>query len=426
MIYSKSISYISLIWDCLLRPGNLEYFRDSLIECPLQGWFKINFTTMKQLYIDQPDQLEALCQSLKDSPWLVVDTEFLRETTYYPKLCLLQIANLEVAACIDVLALPELTPLQELLYQPDTTKVFHAAHQDLEIFLHLWGRLPENLFDTQIAAALLGHGDQTGYAPLVKRLLGVALNKDQTRTNWCQRPLQAEQLDYAFDDVIYLGQVYQQLMAALDKAGRGSWLEEDFKALEKPAAYVTQPEDAWKKVKGQQLLHGVQYAVLQALAAWREHQAITNNRPRRQILADDPLLDMAKRMPATGSQLGKIRGLSERQLDRWQSQWLELIANAKSLPQESWPAPKIPPRLSLEDEARLDLLSAALRLLAAEQNMSITAIASRKDLESLLGNSQPGLLLQGWRRLLFGEPLLALLKGKARIEVNEQGIYFRP
>lgn len=381
---------------------------------------------MQQIYIDQPEQLATLCHALQGSTWLALDTEFLRETTYYPKLCLLQLANRELAACIDVLALPELGPLTDLLYDPGITKVFHAAFQDLEIFQYLWGQIPENLFDTQIAAALLGHGDQIGYAPLVERLLGIRLNKDQTRTNWCQRPLKAEQLDYAFDDVIHLTEVYLQLRNALEQLDRTTWLDEDFKALENPDAYVTKPENAWKKVKGQQLLHGVQYAVLQALAAWRERLAMTENRPRRQLLSDEILLDMAKRMPATGAQLGSIRGLNEKQHKNWQGEWLRLIADAKALPKEDWPAPKVPPKLSLEDEARVDMLSAGLRLLAGEQKMSLTAIANRKELEALIRDGTNNPLLQGWRRKLFGEPLLALLDGKARIEVSSEGIFFRP
>lgn len=379
---------------------------------------------MQQLYISTNEQLAALCTSLKGSNWLTLDTEFLRETTYYPKLCLLQIANPKLAACIDVLALPRLDPLVELIYDPAITKIFHAAHQDLEIFHHLWGRPPQNLFDTQIAAALLGQGDQIGYAPLVERLLGIRLNKDQTRTNWCQRPLEPEQLDYAFADVVHLGQVYLQLTEGLHEAGRSDWLSEDFKALENPASYVTEPDHAWKKVKGQQLLHGVQYAVLQSLAAWRETQAMAKDRPRRQILADEILLDLAKRMPGSGTKLSRIRGLSEKQLEHWQQDWLALITEAKAQPAASWPNPKPPPRLNLEDEARLDLLSAALRLLAADQGMSLAAIASRKDLEALLRGYTDCTLLQGWREKLFGEPLLALLEGKARIEVSRQEIVF--
>lgn len=380
---------------------------------------------MQQLYISTDEQLAALCQTLKGAHWLALDTEFLRETTYYPKLCLLQIANLELAACIDVLALPRLGPLVELIYDPAITKVFHAAHQDLEIFHQLFGRPPQNLFDTQIAAALLGYADQIGYAPLVERLLGIRLNKDQTRTNWCQRPLEPEQLDYAFADVVHLGQAYLQLTEGLRKTGRSDWLSDDFKALENPANYATEPDQAWKKVKGQQLLHGVQYAVLQSLAAWRETQAMAKDRPRRQILTDDILLDLAKRMPSSGTQLSKIRGLSEKQLEHWQQDWLALITEAKALPENSWPNPKPPPRLSLEDEARLDLLSAGLRLLAADQGMSLAAIASRKDLDALLRGYTDCTLLQGWRGKLFGEPLLALLEGKARIEVCKDKIGVR-
>ena len=190
---------------------------------------------MQELYIDTPAQLQELCDRISGSTWLALDTEFAREKTYYPVLCLLQLCNGELAACIDPLNLTDLTPLLEILVDPKVLKIFHAGRQDLEIFYHRWGRLPQPLFDTQIAAALLGLGDQIGYAPLVQQLLGRELEKGHTRTDWSRRPLDPEQLRYALDDVIYLGEVHRLLAARLREQEREHWLEDEFRELADPA-----------------------------------------------------------------------------------------------------------------------------------------------------------------------------------------------
>jgi ribonuclease D len=381
---------------------------------------------MQKQYIDTPDQLADLCQHIRDSPWLALDTEFMRETTYYPRLCLLQLCDGERAACIDPLALEDLTPLLEILYDPNITKVFHAARQDLEIFLHRWQKLPGPVFDTQPAAALLGEGAQIGYGPLVERMLGTTLQKGHTRTDWAQRPLDSQQIEYAFDDVIYLGQVYRKMHQQLTRLGRLNWLQDDMAQLAQPSTYITAPDQAWKKVKGQQSLRGVQYAVLQALAAWRETRAERDNRPRRRVLKDEILIDMARRMPSRIAQLAKIRGIQDRELQRWGETWLALIASANQLPATQWPAPPPVLRLSPLEEAKLDMLMAALRLIADDLGMNVSALASRKDMESLLRNAADARLLQGWQFKVAGERLSALLDGRALLEMRDGEIHLRP
>ena len=234
---------------------------------------------MNALYVDTPQALTQLCKQLQHSPWFALDTEFIREKTFYPRLCLLQVANTQHLACIDVLALNDLSPLLDILYDPASTKVLHSAHQDLEIFYHLRGALPTPIFDTQLAATLLGLGEQIGYAALVKTLLKIDLDKSQTRTDWSCRPLDPAQLSYAADDVRYLGQIYQQQRQELEQRQRLDWLTEDFTALCDPARYRVDVDQAWQRIKGQQRLRGVQLAVLRTLAAWREQRASSLDRP---------------------------------------------------------------------------------------------------------------------------------------------------
>ncbi len=369
---------------------------------------------MQELHIHTTDQLDALCRQIGHSPWLALDTEFMREKTYHPRLCLLQLSNGELTASIDPLALEDrLEPLLEILFDPAIVKVFHAGRQDLEIFQLLWQRLPSPLFDTQSAAALLGLGDQIGYGNLVEKVLGKTLEKGHTRTDWCRRPLQPEQLRYALDDVIYLGQLYLELSQRLQAQGRGDWLQEEFEQLADPATYIIDPEQAWKRVKGHQRLKGKQLAVLQALAAWREKEALRADRPRRWIIKDEPLLDLARRQPRNMDQLQQIRGLEGGLLKRHGATLLTLIDQAAKLPPERWPAAQQQPiRLSANQEAMVDLLMCSLRLLADEQGITPAALASRKALERLVTGEREIDLLRGWRRKLAGDRLLQVLQGE--------------
>ncbi|MDE2089680.1 MAG: ribonuclease D, partial [Gammaproteobacteria bacterium] len=289
------------------------------------------------LYIDTPQRLAALCRRLEGRPWLALDTEFLRDKSYRPRLCLLQVAVEDAIACVDPLALDDLTPLLDLLYDPSIVKVLHSAYQDLEIFYYLRGAPPRPVFDTQIAALLAGHGDQIGYASLVQALLGVKLDKAHTRTDWSRRPLHPEQLQYAADDVRYLGPLYLRLRDELEHRGRLAWLQEDFTALTDPATYANPPETAWRRIRGAERLTDAQFAVLAALAAWREQTAQRNDRPRQWILSDDCLLELARHRPASLEKLAGIRDLKPGALDKYGADLLELIRAARHAPAAARP-----------------------------------------------------------------------------------------
>lgn len=377
---------------------------------------------MQELFVETPEALADLARTLAGSEWLALDTEFMREKTYYPHLCLIQVSNGEVAACVDPLALRDLTPLLDVLYDGSILKVLHAARQDLEIFLHAWGRIPLPLFDTQPAAALLGYGDQIGYAKLVQRLLDVTLAKDHSRTDWARRPLDAGQQRYALDDVIYLGQAYLNVRGRLSDRARLQWLATDFANLADPSTYLQNPQTAWQRVKGRQTLHGVQLAVLQTLAAWREEEARTRDLPKRWLLKDELLIDVARRRPRTLEQLARVRGVDNGLVRSLGDTLLTLVESASNRPRTAWPAEKRQCKpLSALQEAQADLLSAALRIIADAQQLSPHAIATRKDLEQLVRGETEIALLDGWRRKLAGEHLLGVLDGRIRVVSEAQG-----
>lgn len=379
--------------------------------CLLSFTIKYQKLTVQQFFIDTPEQLNEFCGLIQDSKWLAIDTEFLREKTYYPVFCLLQVSNGKVAACIDPLALDDLSPITDILYRKDIIKVLHAAHQDLEIFYNLWQKIPYPVFDTQLAAAITGYGDQMGYGRLVEQVLNIQLQKDQARTDWSKRPLDADQQKYALNDVIYLADVYLQLEDKLKQLGRQDWLEAEYETFNSPATFKVAPEDAWSKVKGRQALKGVQFAILQKLAGWREQRAVKINRPRRWILKDEVLIDLARRAPANINQLKRIRGIEEKQLNNTGQQLLELIQLGRNLPKEQWPEDNRSwIKLSRQQEALVDLLMCCLRLTADRHDITAAAIAGKKDLEKLATGSCDTPLMQGWRRRIAGETLLDVVE----------------
>ncbi|HEY0720767.1 MAG TPA: ribonuclease D [Gammaproteobacteria bacterium] len=380
----------------------------------------------QDLYIDSAAGLEQLCVVLRRHPWLTLDTEFIREKTYRPRLCLIQVANPEVVACIDPIALGNLGPLLDLLYEPTITKVLHAARQDLEIFHELRGALPQPIFDTQIAATLLGQGDQIGYAALVQEELGISLDKGHTRTDWCQRPLDAGQIGYAADDVRHLREVYLRQQQRLEALGRLGWLEEDFIALTDPQLYTNPPELAWQRIKGANRLKGVQLAVLQQLAAWREERAQQLDKPRRWIVGDDQLLDMARLMPLEPAQLDRLRGLEEGSKRRYGEEWFKLIAQAKQIPREQWPSLREGPRLQSVQEPVVDALMALLRHCCEMAQVTPSAVASRRDLERLVLGDGEVALLHGWRAAIAGHQLAAFLRGESVLTVAQGELAVAP
>jgi ribonuclease D len=364
-------------------------------------------------YINTADQLAAICEEIKKASWLALDTEFLREKTYYPKFCLLQIATPEWVACVDPIALPELGNLFEAIYNPEIVKVFHSCHQDLEIFYQMTGKVPGPLFDTQVAAPLLGYQDNPGYAMLVSSLLNINLNKAHTRADWSKRPLSEAEIQYAADDVIYLCQIYQMMLQKLAVLGRADWLKHDFKELENPNNYQVLPEKAWLKIRGKNKLTAKQLSIVQALAEWRETTAQAENRPKTWLLRDELMFDMAKQQPETVADLANIRGINERTVQRYGRKLCELIAAAKNNEPQPLKEKERTIKKNQQHEAILDILTALVRIRAEENSLNPTILAARKDLEVLLFNEEEDCpLLHGWRYSMAGKELVGLLKGE--------------
>ncbi|ASF46773.1 ribonuclease D [Methylovulum psychrotolerans] len=371
-------------------------------------------------YINTPDKLTAVCALIRDSAWLALDTEFLREKTYYPKFCLLQIATPEWVACIDPLALPDLDELFTALENPAIVKVFHSCRQDLEIFYQLRGKLPAPIFDTQVAAPLLGYQDNPGYAMLVSSLLNINLSKAHTRADWSKRPLTEAQIEYAADDVIYLCQIYQIMLQKLAELGRADWLKQDFAELSNPDVYAVDPAKAWLKIKGKNKLSGRQLAIIQAISEWREKMAQQEDRPKSWLLRDELLFDIAKLQPETSADLAAVRGINENVVRRYGKELCQLISAAKNQPPIPLHNDGRAAKKTQQQEAILDILTALVRIRAEENLLNPSILASRKDLEDLLlledDNDCP--LLHGWRYAMAGEELLGLLKGELLLGIQ--------
>jgi ribonuclease D len=334
-------------------------------------------------FVDSEAGLAELCDRLRGQPVLALDTEFLREKTYRAQLCLLQVAAEGVIACVDPLALDNLDPLLDIIYDPNVIKVMHSARQDMEIFFDLRGDLPKPLFDSQVAATLLGFGEQVGYANLVKGMLGIELDKMHTRTDWTQRPLDDAQLTYAADDVRYLFKIYHQQVETLKAKERLDWLQEDFDELTNINTYSPPEETLWKRVKGRQKLKGVQLAILSELAVWREDQAKKINRPRRWVLKDDVMVDTSRFAPGDKAGLEKIRGLENKTIQNHGDALLAAIKQGQNSPKESWPKKAEGRRLMPAQDALVDVLMAVLRARGAEHEVSPALLANRKELEEL-------------------------------------------
>ncbi len=372
------------------------------------------------LYIDTPDALRDFCQQLDGLDWLALDTEFLREKTYYPILCLIQVGTPDLLACIDPLALDDLSPLLDRLYDPTLTVVMHAGSQDLEILHHLRGEPPGPIFDTQLAAPLLGLGEQMGYAKLIEEILGVHLSKSHSRADWTRRPLPEAQLNYAVDDVRYLVQAYPRMRAQIEKLGRLHWLDSDFEKLTDPQRYRNPPELAWRRICAASRLRGSPLSVLQALAAWRETTAQQEDKPRNWLLKDDDMISIARMMPENQTDLMHVRGPQERMLQKHGAALLAIIKDAREKAPEALLDRDAPLRLDAGQEAMVDALMALLRLRCAEQSLNPAALATRKSLEKLASGDENSSLLSGWRYRLVGAEMQELMQGRLMLRA-EQG-----
>jgi len=386
----------------------------------------VSSRTMETLYIDTPDALTELCARLAGSEWLTVDTEFMRETTYYPILCLIQIGTPQLAALVDPIKLDNIDPLLDLLYDPKIIKVLHACRQDLEILFNMRGSLPSQIFDTQIAAPLLGFPEQVGYANLVEKRLGIPVDKSHTRADWSHRPLSEAECSYAAADVIHLSALYPALRSELEERGRLEWLDEEFAALSEPSLYASPPEKAWLRIKAINKLRGPQLAIVQALAFWREETAQSENRPRNRLMRDDALVDLARLMPKDMGALGRIRGLHERVIKRHGNALLKLVEGSRENTPEPLPPFKTAPKPSIGQEALVDLLNAVVHLRAAEQQLSPTQLAPRKQLQQLVMGADDLPLLHGWRKQLIGEELQQVLRGEVGVGVKDGTLALYP
>lgn len=367
--------------------------------------------------------LANLCARLADAPFVCVDTEFMRENTYWPELCLIQIADTEEAAAIDPKAPGlDLTPLLDLLVDnEDVLKVFHAGGQDLEIIYNLTGKTPHPLFDTQIAAMALGQGEQIGYSNLVDSWLGITIDKGARFTDWSRRPLDQRQVDYAIGDVTHLARIFPKMLERLRKTGRGAWLDQEMERLAEPANYANDPDLAWKRVR----ISGRKPEVLgrlKAIARWRELEARGKDLPRGRIVKDETLADLASHPPRRQADLVKVRGLSA----SWAGNDIGKRLMAAIEAAEPLPAAEMPPRddrkpgLGKDGALVADLLKLLLKIRARDIDVAPRLLARGEELEALAAGQRGNLaMLEGWRFDQFGRDALDLVEGRLGFAVLE-------
>ncbi|TDN86753.1 ribonuclease D [Stakelama pacifica] len=372
--------------------------------------------------IEDSATLANLCARFSNADFITVDTEFMRENSYWPELCLIQIADENEAAAVDPMAPGiDLTPLLDLLTDNhDVLKVFHAGGQDLEIVYNLTGKTPQPLFDTQVAAMALGQGEQIGYSNLVDSYLGITVDKGARFTDWSRRPLDERQITYAIADVTHLAKIFPMMLKKLKITGRGAWLNEEMERLADPAHYFNDPDLAWKRVRTPSRKADV-LGRLKALARWREKEAQNKNLPRGRIVKDETLADIAAHPPRKQGDLAKVRGLSA----AWASndiggRLMDAIGAAKPLPSDEMPSrDDRKPALGKEGALVADLLKLLLKIRAREINVAARLLARSDDLEALAAGQRDDLaILKGWRFEQFGRDALALVEGQLGFTVR--------
>ena len=369
------------------------------------------------------DGVAALAARFADAAFLAVDTEFMREQTYYAQLCLVQISDGSHAAAIDPLAPGiDLAPLWDLLGNEGITKVFHAAHQDLEIFFKEMGRLPLPLFDSQIAAMVLGHGDQVGYDRLVRAVLKHDIDKSSRFTDWSRRPLSARQISYALDDVIYLAEMYPKLLAQLEEKGRAAWLVDENARLTDPATYHTAPEDAWKRIKVRNM-KPAQLRRMMHLAKWREAEAQRRDLPRNRILRDETILDLAGTNPSKTEEFGKIRNFPGGANGKLAAPVLAILREVEAMPDDTLPAARSEARTPKPPAAVMELLRVLLKHITDAEGIAPRLVASADELEALALDDAADIRAQtGWRHEVFGAAALRLKHGKIALAADGKRI----
>ncbi|AEH89388.1 MULTISPECIES: ribonuclease D [Mesorhizobium] len=370
-------------------------------------------------------ELETALAAFEKSDFVTVDTEFIRETTFWPILCLIQMAAPGVTALIDPLSSDiDLRPFFKLMANEAVVKVFHAARQDIEIIVHLGDLVPHPVFDTQVAAMVCGFGDSVSYDQLVQRITGARLDKSSRFTDWRHRPLSDKQLDYALADVTHLIEVYQHLNAELARENRAHWLNEEMDVLTSRETYDPHPEDAWKRLK-MRLRKPQELAIVQAVAAWREREARERDVPRGRVLKDDAIYEVAQQAPRDAAALAKLRTTPK----GWErsstaTALLGAVNTALALPKEQMP--KLPKSFQPPEgsSAAAELLKVLLRIIAEKQGVASKVLASSDDIDRIAAEGEEADVpaLQGWRRAVFGEAALKLVRGEIGIKFDKRKI----
>lgn len=372
------------------------------------------------MYIVDQETLEKFIIRAEQSSILAIDTEFLREKSYYAKLCLLQVATDSEVVIIDPFEIDDLKALAPLLTNKAIMKLFHAGSQDLEILYKEVGVLPTPIFDTQIAAALLGYTQQIGYAPLVGAECGVQLKKIDSFTDWSRRPLSKSQLKYASEDVIYLPRIYAKMKKALEDQGRLSWLDSDFAELSEPSRYEIDVRQRYRRLKRVSQLSRKQLSAAREVAAWREKAAQTRNIPRKWVITDEQIVEACKREARSIDELFMVRGISDRLSTRDARKVVELLVTGLDTPQHLWPEYDRGGKNEPNVDTQLDLMNALVRVRAKENNVAFQTLATHDDLARVARGYTEGVeLLKGWRRTLVGDELLDLLAGKIRLSLDQ-------
>ena len=375
--------------------------------------------------IETTAALAEACETLVRSEYLTIDTEFLRETTFWPELCLIQLAGPEIEVIVDPLAKDlDLAPFFALMANPAVLKVFHAARQDIEIIVNRGDLIPHPIFDTQVAAMVCGFGDSVSYDQLVQKIKGVHIDKSSRFTDWSRRPLTEKQLEYALADVTHLRDVYLALKEKLEAAGRSLWLTEEMAVLESRETYDLHPDDAWRRLK-MRVKKPIELAVLQKVAAWREREARGRNVPRSRILKDDTIYEIAQQQPADAEALARLRTIPKG-WERSQSgaALLEAINEALAIPKTD--LPRLPRQAHVPEGAAAasEMLKVLLKIVAEKEGVAAKIIANSDDLEKIAveGETAGVAALSGWRRELFGETALNLIDGKVALRFVDKKI----
>ena len=378
--------------------------------------------------ITTTDELATTCARLRKDDYITVDTEFLRETTYWPLLCLVQVAGTQDEVIIDPLADGlSLEPFWELMGATDVVKVFHAARQDVEIMQHMGNVIPAPMFDTQVAAMVCGFGDSVGYENIVRQLTGNSIDKSSRFTDWSRRPLSEKQLAYALSDVTHLRSVYKSLRKKLNKSKREGWLEEEMKILTSPGTYRTAPEDAWKRSKFR-ARNRKTLGIFMSVCAWREREAQERNVPRSRVLKDDGLGELAMQAPETPEALGRLRAIPKGYAQSRQGrEILRAIEEGVARDQDSIPFVKPANNQIPAPASVVDLLKVTLKTICEREGVAPKLVANVADLEAIALNDQADVnALKGWRRKLFGELALDIKHGKLALSLEDGEVVMEP